>query len=199
MKNRRGFQVALALVGAVLVGAACDSSTEPEIVIPTIPTLPPAPPATILVYNDFNGENGGQGVNNFTQLANWNVIGGCVDLHGNGFVDVQAGHGIYIDLDGTCLTGGTIESKTAFDLAPGNYTLEFWLAGNQRIDAPDTVDVSLGTLFEEMIVLPRTQQFRLYTRSIVVGAQTSATLRFHNRGGDDQGSLLDEVRLRQAQ
>ena len=138
MKNRRGFQVALALVGAVLVGAACDSSTEPEIVIPTIPTLPPAPPATILVYNDFNGENGGQGVNNFTQLANWNVTGGCVDLHGNGFVDVQAGHGIYIDLDGTCLTGGTIESKTAFDLAPGNYTFEFWLAGNQRIDAPDT-------------------------------------------------------------
>lgn len=199
MKTRRGLLLGLMLLGTAMLAAGCDSSTEPDLIIPTIPTLPPASDANIIVYNNFNDENSSQGVNNYTAFQSWNVVGGCVDLHGNGFIDVQAGNGIYVDLDGTCLTGGTIESKTAYDLEPGNYTLEFWLAGNQRINAPDTVDVSLGTLYEEVIVLPRTQQFRLFTRSIVVTTATSARLSFHNRGGDDQGALLDEVRLRKAE
>ena len=199
MKTRRGLQLGLMLLGTAMLAAGCDSSTEPDLIIPTIPTLPPASDANIIVYNNFNDENSSQGVNNYTAFQSWNVVGGCVDLHGNGFIDVQAGNGIYVDLDGTCLTGGTIESKTAYDLEPGNYTLEFWLAGNQRINAPDTVDVSFGTLYEEVIVLPRTQQFRLFTRSIVVTTATSARLSFHNRGGDDQGALLDEVRLRKAE
>jgi hypothetical protein len=76
--------------------------------------------------------------------------------------------------------------------------LEFWLAGNQRIARSDTVDVSLGTVYEERFILPRTEQFRMYSRPLVVQNETSVKLRFRNHGGDDQGALLDQVRLRRA-
>lgn len=185
------------LVAAVLVGApsACkDDPTGPS----DIPSLPDPGTATVLVQDRFNDENGGVGVNNWTAFEHWEVLAGCVDLHGNGFFDVQRGHGLYIDLDGTCKEGGTIHSRAEFQLDAGDYVIEFWLAGNQRIERPDTVLVSLGDLHEEEIVLPQKQPFTLFTRPVTVGAPTQARLRFQNLGGDDQGALLDEVRVRTA-
>jgi hypothetical protein len=152
----------------------------------------------VLFSDNFDGENNGRGVNNWTQFANWNVITGCVDLHGNGFFDVLRNDGLYVDLDGSCGRAGTIESKTAFSLAPGGYVLEFWLAGNRRDDRPDTVVVSLGTLFTEQFVLARDAPFRQLTRSVSATAPTQARLRFAHQGGDDQGILLDQIRLRRA-
>jgi hypothetical protein len=194
MRTRRGLQIALALCGAATLAVSCGRSpTEP-----IIPTLPVVAPGTILFHDDVDTENNGVGVNNFTAFKNWVVVDGCVDLHGNGFYDVQAGNGIYIDLDGTCQKAGTIETKVAYDLTPGTYVLEFWLAGNQRIARSDTVDVSLGTVYEERFILPRTEQFRMYSRPLVVQNETSVKLRFRNHGGDHQGALLDQVRLRRA-
>jgi hypothetical protein len=170
---------------------ACKSPTD---VI--VPTLPPAPPASVLLFDDFDSENGGVGVNNWSTFAQWLVASGCVDLHGNGFFDVQAGHGLYVDLDGTCSQGGALETRELFSLQPGNYVLEFWLAGNNRNSIPDTVAVSLGTLHQEQIVMQRDDQFRLFTRSISVTSPVTARLRFQNLGGDNQGALLDLVRFR---
>jgi hypothetical protein len=145
-------------------------------------------------------ENGGVGTLNWTDFEHWDVIDGCVDLHGNGFFDVLEGNGLYIDLDGTCMKAGTIQSKVAYELQQGvSYILEFWLAGNQRISTPDTVIVSLGTLYQEQFVLPRRQPFTAYTKQITPQANTEANLRFQNLGGDDQGALLAQVRLRRAQ
>ncbi|CAN5267207.1 hypothetical protein BH23GEM2_BH23GEM2_14790 [soil metagenome] len=172
--------------------AACSSPTEPVVV----PHLPEVPIETVVLQVHFDNENGAVGKNNWTSFQHWDVVAGCVDLHGNGFYDVQAGNGIYVDLDGTCLAAGTIETKQTFDLTPGNYVLEFWLAGNNRIDAPDTVVVSLGTVFEEQIVLQRRDPFRLFTRFVTVAANTTAKIRFEAFGGDNQGALLDQVRLR---
>jgi hypothetical protein len=197
MQFRQGTSLALLVLGASVFAGGCRGNpSETEVVIPT---LPAAPANTILLFDSIDNENGGVGRNNWTSFQNWDVVDGCVDLHGNGFFDVQAGNGLYIDLDGSCRKGGTIQSKTAFALQQGTYTLEFWLAGNQRINTPDTVNVSLGTLYAEQFVIPRTQPFRSYTRNVVVPAPVQARLRFQNLGGDDQGALLDMVRLRRVQ
>jgi hypothetical protein len=202
MNNRRKLPIALVAALFTLSAAACSSPTEPD---PEIPSLPPAPPSSILLFDDFDGENRGGGYeglggqNNWTAFQNWNVPEGCVDLHGNGFYDVQRGNGLYVDLDGSCGRAGTLESKTEFSLTPGIYILEFWLAGNQRLPAPDTVQVTLGTHFSEQFVLNESDAFRPISRSLSVPAASTARLRFRNLGGDNQGALLDVVRLRRAQ
>jgi hypothetical protein len=191
---RRGCVAPALVLGSLLLGA-CGSPLDTG---PIVPSLPEVPRETVLLYDVFDDENGGAGVNNWSNFAHWTVVSGCVDLHGNGFFDVQAGNGLYVDLDGTCWQGGTIRSKTAFTLQPGSYVLEFWLAGNQRNEASDTVFISLGTLFNEQIVLGPLDPFRLFTRNINVTAATSAHLQFGNSGTDNQGALLDVVRLRRA-
>jgi len=185
-----------AVVAAMVVGMGCKSSTGPDDTV--IPSLPDVPTGSVLLSDNFDDENGGVGINNWTAFSNWNVLGGCVDLHGNGFWDVQRGHGLYVDLDGSCLRAGTIESKQEFELVPGVYVLEFWLAGNQRIERADTVTVTLGSLLQEDFVVERLQPFHLITRRIDVGTAVSARLRFQGHGGDNQGALLDVVRLRRA-
>jgi hypothetical protein len=195
MRFREGIRVALVVVGASALAFACkDSPTGPSL---QVPTLPEVAPGSVIIHESFDNENNGVGAYNYTEFEHWDVLAGCVDLHGNGFYDVLAGNGIYVDLDGTCKEAGTIQSKEAFQLEPGvTYTLEFWLAGNQRIERPDTVIVSLGTLYEEQLVLPRNEPFRAYTKQIVVAEPTAAKLRFQNLGGDDRGALLDQVRFR---
>lgn len=184
------------LVITLTMIAACKKGpTDPE---GETPMLPPTT-ATVLFLDDFDAENGGRGVYNWTTFQHWNVLEGCVDLHGNGFHDVQPGRSLYVDLDGTCENAGTIETKNAFDLPSGNYVLEFWLAGNQRVNRSDTVVVSLGTLFQERIILRQRDAFALFTRNIPVTTATSAKLRFQHHGGDDEGILLDLVRLRRAE
>jgi hypothetical protein len=186
----------LIVLGAFSSASGCKSPSDPEVIVPTLPAVPES---TVLLLDDTDLENGGVGVLNWTNFRHWDVLAGCVDLHGNGFYDVQAGNGLYIDLDGTCTDAGTIQSKATFALQPGMYTLEFWLAGNQRISRPDTVNVSLGSLYTEQIVLQQTEPFRLFTRRITVAAATEAKLRFQNLGGDNQGALLDLVRLRRGE
>jgi hypothetical protein len=181
---------------ALGVFAACSDPTDPR---GTPPTLPPASSATVLFIDDFDAENGGVGINNWESFRQWEVVAGCVDLHGNGFYDVQPGKGLYVDLDGTCRRAGTIQTKDAFELTPGDYVLEFWIAGNHRIDDPDTVDVSLGSLHQERLILSRRDRFALQTRAIRVEQTTSARIRFQAHGGDNQGALLDLVRLRRAE
>jgi hypothetical protein len=166
---------------------------------PVAPSLVPVDEATVLFADNFDAENNGAGVFDWTSFVNWNVLAGCVDLHGNGFVDVQPGTGLYVDLDGSCEAGGTFETKTAFTLEPGNYVLEFWIAGNHRISSSDTVNVSLGSLYEEQLVMRPQDRFELRTRNVSVPSQTTARLRFQNLGGDGRGALVDLVRLRRVQ
>jgi len=167
--------------------------------VPLAPSLVQVDPASVLFVDDIDQENNGVGVFNWTNFANWDVVDGCVDLHGNDFFDVQPGRGLYVDLDGSCVRAGTIETKTEFTLEPGAYILEFWIAGNQRIDDADTVIISLGSVYQEEMVVQRRDPFQLRTRHINVPAQTAARLRFQNLGGEDRGALIDLVRLRRAE
>lgn len=198
----------LPLLATTLILAGCKnkkSPVEPEPEGPT-PTLPGVDPSLTVTETNLDQENGGEPAHN-VQLAQWNVIEGCVDLHGNGktrtLIDVQPGNGLYLDLDGSyneaggCTRAGTIESKDAHTLQPGTYILEFFLAGNQQVDTPDTVVVSIGNLLPaEEIRVSRRQPFELYTREFSVAQTTSAKIRFAHAGADEQGALLDLVRLR---
>lgn len=188
LSGLRAAPISLLFLSAAVV--ACKDS-------PTAPKLPGVDDnAKVVFTSGLDGENGGKGAENYNAFADWNVVDGCVDLHGNGFFDVQPGNGLYIDLDGSCSKAGTIESKTAYQLEPGTYVLEFYLAGNQQIDAADSVVVSLGDLFQKEIRLERREPFKLFTQEIQVGQATSAKVRFAHAGADKQGILLDLVRLR---
>jgi hypothetical protein len=184
-------------VAAMFGVAACSDTTGPKGEVPVLP--PVTDQTTILFLDDFDNENGGRGVYDWTNFQKWNVVSGCVDLHGNGFHDVQPGRGLYVDLDGTCNEGGTIETKAAFDLQPGTYVLEYWLAGNQRIRRSDTVDVKVGTIFTRTHVKETNDAFTMYTDTLNVTQATSARVSFRNHGADNQGALLDLVRLRRIQ
>ena len=128
------------------------------------------------------------------------MIEGCVDLHGNGYFDVQPGNGLYVDMDGSCQEAGTIEMKDPVQLIPGaSYVVEFWLSGNQRWETSDSMDVTLGTVWGERFVLGTDDDFALYTRNVDVSDTMDVRLRFDHFGGDDQGILLDLVRISRAE
>ena len=190
---------ALCRTGSVLTVLACALAVSCGGESPTAPSLITVDDATVVFSDNFDPENNRVGVYNWTSFANWNVLEGCVDLHGNGFHDVQPGTGLYVDLDGSCDAAGTIETKSAFTLQPGNYVLEFWIAGNHRISTSDTVNVSVGALYQEQFVMQQRDRFTLQTRSISVPSQTTAAIRFQNLGGDGRGALVDLVRLRRVE
>ena len=149
---------------------------------------------TILLDDNFDSENGGQGVFNYDNFANWDVMDGSVDLLGNGYYDFLPGNGLYVDLDGTTSDAGNLVSKTAFILEPGDYVLEFRLAGSQRGEV-NTVTVTLGSVFSEEFTLESDEPFTTITRNISVLEPTIGKLSFDHSGGDDFGLLLDNVKL----
>ena len=154
----------------------------------------PASAAVVLVQDGFDSENGGTAALNYSGFANWNVTDGTVDLIGNGSSDVLPGNGLYVDLDGSAVDAGTIESKTAFALDPGLYELKFDLAGSQRGDT-NTVTVRLGVVYVESFTLASSEPFTTITRTVAVASPTTATLSFEHEGFDFVGLLLDDVRL----
>src|SRR5262249_46797389 len=94
---------------------------------------------------------------------------------------------------------GLMES-IALTLAPGNYTLSFDLAGSQRTDGANIVDVSVGTSANATLFASTTltrnaaDPFSNVVIPFTVGsATTDGRLFFHNRGGDNQAAILDNV------
>lgn len=158
--------------------------------------FPEIPPAAQIFTDDIDAENDGVGEANYTGWANWTVTEGCVDLHGPGAKDPLPGNGVYMDLDGTCLEAGTMETKATFDLDVGDYTLEFLIAGNNQVEQVDTLDVAVGDAMNDRIVLDWEAPLQLFELDFSVGSATSGKIVLDHHGGDDQGILIDAVRLR---
>lgn len=151
-----------------------------------------------LVFEDgFDAENQGLAADNYISFARWDVIAGSVDLVGAPPYDdfLPPGNGIGVDLDGTSRSAGTLRTKETFTLVPGTYQLSFQLAGCPRPSDPNTVVVSLGSLFEEEFTLAQYAPLTTYSFTIQVTSTTPAQLVFKHLGGDDYGILLDNVRL----
>jgi len=159
----------------------------------------------ILLYENFDVENGGEGKQNLFTFKNWIVTNGMVDLIGVGYLDgifdFLPGNGLYLDMDGTrddneYVKAGTITSKDKFKLYPGNYLLEFNLAGCQRDDDnTNEVTVSLGDIFSERIDLENYEDFKLFSRTISVTNTAEVHLSFAHSGGDQYGLLLDNIKF----
>ncbi|MEE8487807.1 MAG: hypothetical protein V3S56_06535 [Gemmatimonadota bacterium] len=166
-----------------------------------VPTLPDIPPATQIFRDDLDSENGGMGQQNYTGWAQWNVTEGCVDLHGPGSIDPLPGNIVYVDMDGSCANGtgttaGTMETKQSFILDPGDYTFEMLMAGNSQVSQVDTMTVRIGTVLNRQIVLNWTAPLVLQEFNFAITVGTTETIELIHAGGDDQGILIDAIRLR---
>jgi len=161
-----------------------------------VPDLPPVPAATIVIEDDIDDENGGVAAKNVQSLSNWNVVRECIDLHGPGSTNPLPGNGLYIDMDGSCAQAGRIESKATFNLDPGSYKFELVLAGNNQGHPTDTMTVTVGSAYSNTIIIAESEPFNLHTYTFNVPAATSAKIAFDHRGNDEQGILIDAIRLR---
>lgn len=156
--------------------------------------------AVTLFSEDFNADNGGVAATNYIGFGNFNVIAGTVDLIGNGFADFFPGNGLYVDLDGTSLNGGSLESRFSFVLEAGrSYQLKFDLGNpDQQFgggSTDNTMLVSLGTGYMESFSRSGLTPFATITRTIVPLADETATILFAQQGGDNLGLLIDNVSL----
>jgi hypothetical protein len=151
--------------------------------------------ALVIFEDNFDTENGGVGVLNYSGFDNWTVSDGTVDLIGNGYFDFFPGNGLYVDMDGSTNNAGIMTS--GIYLAAGAYTLQFDLAGNQRNDAGEQVNVSvvMGSVFNNSYSLTRYDPFQTFTETIDVAADGNYFLQFEGVGGDNIGMLLDNVKI----
>lgn len=149
------------------------------------------------IFSDnFDTENGGVGITNYNGLTNWTVTNGTIDLIGNGYFDFLPGNGLYIDLDGSSFDAGDMMSMNIF-LSPGSYTLYYDLAGSQRSASPvDAVNVTFGTApTVNHTGLNYTDGFATYSINMTVTIAGNYTILFQDLGTDNQGALLDNVRV----
>jgi hypothetical protein len=178
-----------ALLGALVIGAA--------------------PAQALPVFEDgFDAETGsGQGASgqskvNYAAFVSWTVSNGTVDLiaHGDFGIACAGGAGKCVDLDGGSNDAGVLTS-VALDLAPGIYELSFLLSGTSSAftqtaaGTPNTVDVSVGSLFATSVTVAKGDPFASYGGSFTVPAPTTVSIVFANQGGDNFGAMLDDVRL----
>lgn len=155
----------------------------------------------VLLEEDFNNENAGfGGVINYDDFEKFEVVAGSVDLIGNGFRDFFPGNGLYIDLDGTTVTGGTLQSKESFLLEPGYvYRLSYDLGNSDQQFGGGSTDnnatVSLGTAYFEEFERHGLAPFERIIRNIRVNEEQVAPIQFRQLGGDNLGILIDNVSL----
>jgi hypothetical protein len=151
----------------------------------------------VLFRDDFNTENGRIARSPMPRLANWEIVAGSVDLAGSyPFELLPPGHGMYVDLDGATGHAGTLRTRRAFRLAPGEYVLRFLLAGPQRRCDVNVVHVSMGALYRETFRVSAFDPPTRYERSVHVPGPVEVRIEISNEGGDDRGALLDDVELR---
>ncbi|MCL7965694.1 MAG: hypothetical protein M8857_01160, partial [marine benthic group bacterium] len=165
------------------------------VTVNAVPVLPPVPPGAVILQDDMDDENNGQATTNYTGFENWNVTRQCVDLHGPGSIDPVPGNGLYIDMDGSCNVAGRMESKQNYALDPGTYRFEMVLAGNNQNGPTDTMDITIGSLFSTTLVVPEDESFNIREWTFNVPAATTATIVMDHAGGDQQGILIDAIRL----
>ena len=125
--------------------------------------------ATTIFSDNFDSETLSL---NYTSFKNWTVSDGTVDLIGAGTPDSHnfiPGNGRYVDMDGSNGNAGKITTKAEFTLQPGNYTLSFDLAGNQRNSSTEYVNVLLGSLFSQSYSLAQTTSFQTFTNDFEIG------------------------------
>jgi len=166
-----------------------------NVTVNAVPVLPPVPPGAVILQDDMDDENNGVARTNYTGFENWNVTRPCVDLHGPGSIDPVPGNGLYIDMDGSCASAGRMESKQNYELVAGSYNFELVIAGNNQNGPTDTMTISIGNVFSTTLVVPEDQGFIIREFTFNVASDTNARIIMDHAGGDQQGILIDAIRL----
>lgn len=146
------------------------------------------------VFEDnFNGYGADQ-LNWNAATSPWTVSNGTVDVIGaGGSYDFIPGNGSYLDLDGSTNLAGLI--STSLNLTAGvQYTATFQLAGNHRGAGDDTVDAIFGGA-SGAYTLTSGAGFTTYSLVFTPTTTQTYTLSFDDRGTDNQGALLDNVKV----
>jgi hypothetical protein len=148
--------------------------------------------AGLVFFDDFNSYTAGVP---WTATGNWTVTAGSVDMIGEGTAwDLQPGNGLYVDMDGTSQSAGTIQSID-INLEAGDYVLFFDVAGNNRVPGFDGLLVELSGIFPTMgpAPIPSSLDFTMLTVPFSVASATTTSIIFGCTGGDNVGWLLDNV------
>lgn len=132
-------------------------------------------------------------------LAKWDVTGGSVDVIGTGSFDFYPGNGNYLDMNGSSLAEGTIQTKGVLGLVSGKtYKLSFSYGTNNNPGPfPVKLTFGLGSLLTTLQILAQPSVLQTVTYDIVYDgsgdfisfADTSGTPR------DQGGPVLDNVAL----
>lgn len=158
--------------------------------------------------DDFDAEQlqtGGAYSANYVEFSQWNVGSGSVDttVLPNGFIESPGGYGpgqlargVVVDLNGSSLQNGTLETKAALTFLPGvAYTLSYAL-GNAK-NQTNAVTVSITGLVSETRTQNSVTTFTAYETTFTPVEKVTAKLVFASAGGgDDDGLLLDNVSIR---
>ncbi len=147
----------------------------------------------VLLEDNFDTENDAKGAGNYSGFKNWIVTRGTVDLIGNGLFDFYPNRGLYVDLDGSTSLGGKLASKTSFMLNPGTYELQFDMGNNGQY--ANTVTVTLGNVYSKSFTQSNLPSYQTILETITVSKPTRGRLVFDQSGGDNQGIIIDNIRL----
>lgn len=116
-----------------------------------------------------------------------------VDIIGQGgSYDFLPGNGSYVDLDGSKYSSGVL--RNFVDLIAGTpYSLSFWLAGNQRGDVDDWVNVHFGGV-NQTFQLKSSDPFTQFSLLFTPSADGNYSFGFlTTTSNDNVGALLDNV------
>lgn len=177
------------------------------------------------VIDGFEAETAGPSILSYASFANWEVGEGTVDLIRSGQFGITCRSGNYcVDLDGSTFAAGalSLNAPIAFD-AGDLITVSWWLSGNQRNGQVDGFEalVSIGETpmaFTELVVtiagvdipaadafgnalffedgIPGQRGYLRYGWQFRAGAAGELSLSFQNAGGDNVGTILDDVNIR---
>lgn len=151
--------------------------------------------AAIVFQDQFDAEPSGSTLN-YSSFANWDVLNGTVDLIAQGGFGLSCLGlaGKCVDMDGS--TGNAGDLRTKIVIGPGTYEFEFWISGNQRGGASDSITVTFGDLDETFVKAPA-DPYTQVIRTVTVGGAGDRIL-FSHAGTDNIGILLDSVIVRDA-
>lgn len=155
--------------------------------------------AAVLFDDNFDAENGGTAQFSYANFTNWDVTAGQVDLIGSaGLGDIYPGHGLYVDLDGSP-GQGRMETKSVFNLSPGQYRLSFEIGNNPRVGPTvhtNSARIIVADVFSEDFTRTGDSTFDPIERFITVNAATSGRIIAQSlTPADFAGIVLDRVRL----
>ncbi len=146
---------------------------------------------------DFNGFTADQ--------LNWNPAGAngwvvgptandTVDLIGQGgSFDLLPGNGSYVDLDGSTNSSGVLRNFVKL-IAGTQYTLSFWLAGNQRADqGTESVNVHFGGVDQTFNLKSYLDPFKTFSLIYTPTVTDTSSFGFTTNSNDNVCALLDNV------